>query len=1236
MLNTMVRGLGLVALALSLVACGGGGETPGGTVDDLGSGGGADAVGGDGPVTGSETGGETEHPDGWVEPHGDAPGGGGTGGTGTGTGETGPDDSAGDATGADPVEDVDDPGGVDEDALPSGLPDAVAPEEVWTPPFDAGPEVGLACKSDVDCATLESGNPCLAPQCHIQSGTCFLGAAPEGTWCDDHDPCTDDDLCVGGSCFGTAVECDDDDPCTDDVCRPEEGCVSEPGTGAACDDDDPCTTGDGCVEGVCGGAPKSCWDDDPCTIDVCAPATGQCVYIHDVDACDDEDPPPPAGDCCEPHDDPGCGDEGVEACVCEADAFCCETSWDGLCVDAAGADCEGCGDVTPVDSCGDGACGGSETCDACPEDCGECPPAGDCCTATAAAGCTDATVEACVCDEDAFCCETSWDAICVSAADTQCGACGDGPPEPSCGDGSCDPDEACGTCPADCGPCGPICGDGACTGGESCADCATDCGTCPEVDCCVAQAGPGCATDAALEACVCGLDAFCCETTWDAICAGEAKNDCGECGGEAPHCGDGLCQGAETCASCEMDCGECEGPVGCATPALLEIVALDAWAQPLAGGFSVTLVSGGELVPVTPGTLGATALCEAAAYELVIEAPDHHEFAAAVVYDGSTGWGGVSVQQVGEPSGVMLTTEVSQTAEGPLRVYTLWVGLVHRWFAATGPPARHGNHVELLRDGEETWAAVYADLLPAESLVTASTWWWTSDLELIRDPDTHIYLPQEERWQNTVLGVMESLGWQGVETKVLVNQFYSQDGLLGWITSDGELTEHAETPFDGIEVMGQANETTGQFTVTLSDVDFADRVLAGWSLDPGADLVATADIPAVVGPQAVDVSELPLFFDALDVPVASWHQKFLTIDQEIAYIGGMNIKVVDWDTHAHGVFEPRRMAFDATYEERLEVLEEQEQPTHVPRKDFMVRIAGPSAADAVNVFGARWAQQREAGVEYAELTTAMPSAKIPAAKAGGVQAQVVSTMPAPHHRYAIMDTLIRAIGQAEHYIYIEDQYLRAPLLADAIVDRMLDVPGLVLLIVNTPVSEWYDPGCFQTYLEAEKLFGWFPDRVASYQVMSYEDRVADCTFCIDEVDALFVPMSLHSKLVLIDDHYLQTGSANHNNRGLLYEGELATVVVDTATATQARHAIFANLLGPWYSTLLQPQDFLPAFEQSGYINLTTYEAWDAEGFDLDLDGEPVPMWMVPDGFVYPLEFGSPDECLIENVGKDVT
>ncbi len=97
----------------------------------------------------------------------------------------------------------------------------------------------------------------------------------------------------------------------------------------------------------------------------------------------------PSSDCgnkvCEPGESASCSEDCVAACehevcevgeplaigcdecvdiVCEADDYCCDSSWDNQCIAEADELCmTGC--------CGNGECEG-QTCDACPDDCGEC------------------------------------------------------------------------------------------------------------------------------------------------------------------------------------------------------------------------------------------------------------------------------------------------------------------------------------------------------------------------------------------------------------------------------------------------------------------------------------------------------------------------------------------------------------------------------------------------------------------------------------------------------------------------------------------------------------------------------------------------------------------------------------------------------------------------------------------------------------------------------------------------
>jgi hypothetical protein len=64
----------------------------------------------------------------------------------------------------------------------------------------------------------------------------------------------------------------------------------------------------------------------------------------------------------------GCVDTPVEACVCAQDPYCCDSQWDGVCVDEVVS--LGCG--TCAAKCGDAVCDPSENCTSCLSDCGAC------------------------------------------------------------------------------------------------------------------------------------------------------------------------------------------------------------------------------------------------------------------------------------------------------------------------------------------------------------------------------------------------------------------------------------------------------------------------------------------------------------------------------------------------------------------------------------------------------------------------------------------------------------------------------------------------------------------------------------------------------------------------------------------------------------------------------------------------------------------------------------------------
>jgi hypothetical protein len=245
-----------------------------------------------------------------------------------------------------------------------------------------------------------------------------------------------------------------------------------------------------------------------------------------------------------------CGDVSFEGCCddlgrviwCDGGLYCIDcVESDGVCGWNEGALFYGCNaEATGEDPSGDN-----------PLQCVNCdPPCGD------GEKCVNGVCEICTPD----------------CTDMECGGDGCGGSCGECVEGDCEAG-TCVICEPDCA--GKLCGDDGC--GGSCGECTGECvaGLC--------HAGPGCEVDAeqapfcggcGCEECVCAMDPYCCgeedgQGWWDSLCVGECIEQCGGCA-VIESCGDGTCDGVETCSNCPDDCGCANGGIcfagECCTP----------------------------------------------------------------------------------------------------------------------------------------------------------------------------------------------------------------------------------------------------------------------------------------------------------------------------------------------------------------------------------------------------------------------------------------------------------------------------------------------------------------------------------------------------------------------------------------------------------------------------------------------------------------------------------------------
>lgn len=239
-------------------------------------------------------------------------------------------------------------------------------------------------------------------------------------------------------------------------------------------------------------------------------------------------------------------------------------------------------------TCGDGECGGDETPESCPSDCG--PPCGD-------GACNGEETNA-SCPVD--CAEGCGDGLCSDREDER--TCPQDCGEPGCGDGECGVGEDVASCPVDCLPktcalkCGvfdeqapcqcdaecemygdccedkdtacaiPECGDDVCADGESTVSCPKDCPpevVCGDGECADGESCPGdCDPPTCKDICATYVEGAACQCDNQCIGFGDCCGDYGALCLPPEACGDGECATMEDPKGCPADCGTL-APIDC-------------------------------------------------------------------------------------------------------------------------------------------------------------------------------------------------------------------------------------------------------------------------------------------------------------------------------------------------------------------------------------------------------------------------------------------------------------------------------------------------------------------------------------------------------------------------------------------------------------------------------------------------------------------------------------------------
>jgi phosphatidylserine/phosphatidylglycerophosphate/cardiolipin synthase-like enzyme len=254
------------------------------------------------------------------------------------------------------------------------------------------------------------------------------------------------------------------------------------------------------------------------------------------------------------------------------------------------------------------------------------------------------------------------------------------------------------------------------------------------------------------------------------------------------------------------------------------------------------------------------------------------------------------------------------------------------------------------------------------------------------------------------------------------------------------------------------------------------------------------------------------------------HEKLVVIDDEVAFVGGVDLTDLGgdrWDTSRH--FARGRLGWH----------------------DAGTRLRGPIVADVAAHLDLRWS---EVTGEY------VPPAPAPA-PAGDTTVQLLRTVP--EHVYGrlhkgafgILEGYMRALQAAREIVYLESQFFWLPEIVNLLSDKLRTPPSdrfrvVVLLPSKANNGEEDTRGMLAHLVDADAGRGRF--------LATTIDAMTGST-----VDQLYV----HAKIGILDDRWLTIGSANLNAHSFFNDTEVNVQVFDERLARATRLRLWSEHLG---------------------------------------------------------------------------
>jgi phosphatidylserine/phosphatidylglycerophosphate/cardiolipin synthase-like enzyme len=332
----------------------------------------------------------------------------------------------------------------------------------------------------------------------------------------------------------------------------------------------------------------------------------------------------------------------------------------------------------------------------------------------------------------------------------------------------------------------------------------------------------------------------------------------------------------------------------------------------------------------------------------------------------------------------------------------------------------------------------------------------------------------------------------------------------------------------GWHVTPQFGLTRDSHAARLRDLlaELAERVEVRVLLWGGSPLpLFTPDRRAVrkVREEMIRDSRVRCELDVHERPMHCHHEKLVIVDDEVAFVGGIDLTSLGGDR------------FDSS---------EHPMRSRLGWHDAASRIVGPAVSDVVNHFAMRW--QATSGERLPEC----PVGPV----AGEVELQIVRTVPekiydaVPQGDFRILEAYTRALAAARRFVYLESQFLWSPQIVELLAAKLREPPSdefrvLVLLPAKPNNGADTTRGQLAALVRAD-------DGGARFLATTISARTGE----------LSGPTYVHAKIAIVDDEWLTLGSANLNEHSLFNDTEMNLITCDAALARETRLRLWSEHL----------------------------------------------------------------------------